>query len=106
MTIERIIIITLGLLYIKLYYLYKRRVRYLKCRLQDIKEVTINKHKYNNLVKSVKDYLSKDGHDLCWQNRMELAKAIGLYVDEKIYVPPMDEFLHNCITYRKSLDSH
>lgn len=80
---------------------YKKIVVYLRGRIDHYKYY---KKQYNNLVGAVRQYIRADGHDLCWQNKMDLARAVGIYIDEKKYVPPMDEFISNCVKYRQSLD--
>lgn len=59
--------------------------------------------KYRELKLAVLRFLKADGHDLCWENRKELAQLVG-YEEEDKTVPSWCEFMTKCAEYRKSLD--
>lgn len=55
-------------------------------------------------TEAVKKFLSATGHDLCHENRAELAAAFGLEVPPGFpRLPPENEFALRCVEYRKSL---
>lgn len=54
---------------------------------------------------AVNKFLAASGHDLCHENRKELAAAFGLdFVFPSL--PPEQEFAEQCIAYRLSLYGH
>lgn len=52
---------------------------------------------------AVEKYLCAKSHDLCHENRQELALAFGLPNDCERGLPPEQEFAIRCIEYRKQL---
>ena len=53
---------------------------------------------------AVVKYLSAKGHDLCHENRQELAQAFGIEPNDLTQgLPPESEFAVRCVEYRKQL---
>lgn len=56
------------------------------------------------LEAAIRRHRAAQGHDLCWENDIELWSALGDGVQVDRQVPPWPEFMSRCAAYRASFD--
>jgi hypothetical protein len=56
------------------------------------------------LRNAIRKHRDAKGHNLCWENNLELYALLPETIEVDPEVPPFAEFLRNCIAYRESLE--
>lgn len=55
------------------------------------------------LERAIREYLGKNGQDLCWLNPIILYQVMGLPQPTHLQIPDCESFIEGCLTFYKSL---